>query len=122
MQRLLEQISREHYPKPPATPQEVAAFEQRVGWRLDEDLRAFYLHCDGAELFKRRPDCPYRFLALSEITRARVAMRGEDSDEAGPASLYTLPRYCRQIADNFAEFLAKALRSGGTAFWLGEHR
>ena len=31
-------------------------FERRVGWRLDPDLRAFYLHCNGAELIERLPD------------------------------------------------------------------
>ena len=44
---LLEGVSRDHFPRPPATPEEIEAFEQRVGWPLDPDLRAFYLHCSG---------------------------------------------------------------------------
>jgi hypothetical protein len=89
MQPLLDEISRHHFPNPPATPEQIEAFEQRVGWRLDPDLRAFYLHCNGAELFEK-PDSPYRFVSLSGLIRARVAMRGEDSDTWGAASWYVL--------------------------------
>jgi hypothetical protein len=90
MSALLAEVSRDHFPYPPATPADVEAFERRVGWRLDADLRAFYLHCNGAELLKQRPGCPYRILPLSEIVRARVAIRGEDTDAWGPASAYAL--------------------------------
>ncbi len=89
MKALLEELSRHHFPNPPATPDEIGEFEQRVGWRMDSDLRAFYLHCNGARLFDQ-PDSPYRILPLDKIIRARVAMRGEDSDEWGPASWYVL--------------------------------
>jgi hypothetical protein len=90
MSHLLEEVSRDHFPHPPATPGELEEFERRVGWRLDPDLRAFYLHCNGAELFKRLPNTPYRLLSLTEIIRARVAIYGEDDDKWGPASMYTL--------------------------------
>ena len=87
---LLEEVSRAHFPYPAATPEEIEAFEQRVGWRLDPDLRAFYLHCNGAELIKRLPDSPYRILPLSKIIRARVAIFGakNDDDAHGPASMW----------------------------------
>jgi hypothetical protein len=87
---LLDELSRDHFPHPPATPGEIDAFERRMGWTLDPDLRAFYLHCNGAELFKRLPDTPYRLLPLAEIIRARVAIYGEDDDKWGPASMYAL--------------------------------
>lgn len=90
IQTLLEEISREHFPHPPAAPVDIEMFERRVGWHLDSDLRAFYLHCNGAELFKRLPDAPYRILPLTEISRARVAIYGEDDDRWGPSSMYTL--------------------------------
>jgi SMI1/KNR4 family protein SUKH-1 len=92
MSSLLEEVSREHFPYPPATSEQLDDFERRVGWRLDPDLRAFYLHCNGAELLERLPDSPYQILPLAEITRARVAIFGArgDDDEHGPASLYTL--------------------------------
>jgi hypothetical protein len=89
MSRLLEEVSRDHFPHPPATLEEIEAFEQRVGWKLDPDLRAFYLHCDGAALIQR-PDSPYEILPLSQIVRARVAIRGQDDDSRGPASMYAL--------------------------------
>jgi cell wall assembly regulator SMI1 len=90
MSHLLGEVSRDHFPYPPATPEEIEAFEQRVGWRLDPDLRAFYLHCNGAELIERLPDAPYQILPLAEIVRARVAIYGEDDDKWGPASVYAL--------------------------------
>ncbi|NTX12026.1 SMI1/KNR4 family protein [Myxococcus sp. CA056] len=148
MQTLLEELSRDHYPNPPATSAQIAEAAARLGWRLDPDLRAFYLHCDGATLFRRRPDAKYRILSLSEIERARVRMRGEDDDSMGAATWYTLlycqdsdfvlvdvaqpggpyplldafhetyPLHVRQIARSFQEFLQLALRSGNKLFWL----
>ena len=89
MAPLLEEVSRLHFPNPPATHEQIAAFEQRVGWRLDPDLRAFYLHCDGADLFDRL-DFEFRFYPLARLHRARVVMRKSDTDAAGPASWYAL--------------------------------
>ncbi len=86
---LLGEIARLHRPNPPATPEELAAFEQRMGWRLDPDLRDFYLGCNGADLFNPL-DPPYRILPLSVIVRARVAIRGQDDDSRGPADWYAL--------------------------------
>ncbi|NRD48829.1 SMI1/KNR4 family protein [Corallococcus exiguus] len=90
MQRLLAELSARHFPNPPATPAQLAAFELRVGWKLDEDLRAFYLHCDGATLFKPFPDANYHLLPLEQIRRAFVAMRPGDDAPFGSASWYTL--------------------------------
>ncbi|CAM3052524.1 SMI1/KNR4 family protein [Corallococcus sp. ZKHCc1 1396] len=148
MDSLLAEVSRIHFPRPPATPVQVAAFEARVGWTLDEDLRAFYLRFDGCDLFVSSPDTRFRVLPLEKIQRARVAIRANDRDEAGAASLYTLvdmqdsdyiildvargevDRYplfdawhetfpeLVPIASSFSEFLGKALRSGNQAFWL----
>jgi len=89
MSHLLEEIVRDHFPHPPARPEEIDAFERRVGWNLDPDLRAFYLRCDGAALL-RATDSPYEILPLSKLTRARIAIRGEDDDKWGPPSLYAL--------------------------------
>jgi hypothetical protein len=89
IQLLLDQISYMHFPNPPATFAQIEEFEQRVGWQLDADLRAFYLHCNGADLFER-PNSPYRILNLAGIIRARVAIRGKDDDSRGPASWYVI--------------------------------
>ncbi|MFP2901017.1 SMI1/KNR4 family protein [Corallococcus sp. 4LFB] len=90
MDQLLAEVSRLHFPRPPATPAQITAFEVRVGWTLDPALRAFYLHCDGCTLFETLPDAKYRVLPLSEIQRARQAIRASDEDEDGAASHYTL--------------------------------
>lgn len=89
MSRLLDEVSRAHFPQPPATLEEIEEFESRMGWKLDQDLRAFYLHCNGASLIQW-PDSPYEILPLSKIVRARVAIRGKDDDSRGPASMYAL--------------------------------
>jgi hypothetical protein len=89
MDQLMEEVFRHHHPEPPATVAEVDAFERRIGWRLDPDLRIFYLHCNGASLFKRI-DTPYQFLPLSEIVRGRLTIYGLDDDEHGPASWYSI--------------------------------
>jgi hypothetical protein len=85
MERMLADISRTHFPNPPATRVEIEAFERRVGWRLDPELRAFYQHSNGAELF-RRPNSPCRLRPLSRVQRARLDMRGENSPCPGPAA------------------------------------
>lgn len=148
MDQLLDEVSRLHFPRPPATPAQIAAFEMRVGWSLDPDLRAFYLYCDGCTLFETLPDAKYRVLPLDEIQRARRAIRASDEEEDGAASQYTLvdmqdTNYvvmdvaqavnCRyplfdawhetypqveRIASSFEDFLEKALHSGNRAFWL----
>lgn len=89
MTPLIEEVSRLHFPNPPALHEQIVSFEQRVGWRLDPDLRAFYLHCDGADLFDRL-DFEFRFYPLAQIHRARVVMRKSDTDATGPASWYAL--------------------------------
>ncbi|WP_375761566.1 SMI1/KNR4 family protein [Corallococcus exercitus] len=90
MKRLLAEVSTHHFPNPPATPAQIAAFEARVGWKLDEDLRAFYLHCNGATLFAPLPDVNYHLLPLDRIERARAAIRGSEEDADGSPSHYTL--------------------------------
>ncbi|WP_255671472.1 SMI1/KNR4 family protein [Corallococcus sp. AS-1-6] len=84
MNRLLAEVATHHFPNPPATPAQIAAFEARVGWRLDANLRAFYLHCNGAALFDASPEMNYRILPLEQIERARAAIRGSEEDADGP--------------------------------------
>jgi len=89
LQKLLEEISLRHFPNPAASSEQIEAFEREHGWSLDSDLRAFYLHCDGATLFKS-PNSPCRLRPLSQICRARIDMRASDTDEWGPASWYVI--------------------------------
>lgn len=105
---LLEEVSRQHFPNPPASPREIEEFEQRAGWKLDEDLLAFYLHCNGAKLFTQ-PDAPFRFLPLSKIVRARVAFYREDTDADGPAGWYVV---CALHDGDYVLLDADAQRNG----------
>lgn len=150
MQPLLEEVTAQHYPNAPATPAQIEEFEQRVGWRLDEDLRAFYLHCDGATLFRPWPNQTFWLLPLREIRRARVAMRFRDEDAMGsphwwtiadlgdddysvldasrPGDAYpildayheTYPQQVVQIAPSFGAWLERTLRSDNQLWWLPE--
>ncbi len=89
MQRLLAELTRAHFPNPPATPEQIASFEALMGWRLDTDLRAFYLHCDGAALFSPRTEDPnYRLLSLAEIQETLVRVRRRDQGAVEAASWY----------------------------------
>ncbi|WP_338866289.1 SMI1/KNR4 family protein [Myxococcus stipitatus] len=146
LEQLLDLVVREHYPHAPATNAEIDAFEARAGWRLDAELRAFYLRMNGAELFRPLPDANYSILSLAELARARVRMRGADDDSWGPASWWvlvdcqdsdfllvdvatpgpyplldafheTFPRV-RQVADSFSDFLRRALAGGDRLYWL----
>ncbi|RYZ36018.1 MAG: SMI1/KNR4 family protein [Myxococcaceae bacterium] len=97
MTELLAEVSRLHFPNPPAAPAQIEAFEQRVGWRLDPDLRAFYLHCDGANLFDSlNPE--FAFYPLAMIRRARVVLLKDDTDKSGPASWYAT---CELVDSNY---------------------
>ncbi|MFY2560896.1 SMI1/KNR4 family protein [Corallococcus terminator] len=97
MPDLLEEVSRLHFPNPPATPAQIDAFEQGVGWRLDPDLRAFYSHCDGANLFDgTNPE--FAFYPLAKLRRARVVLLQDDTDRSGPASWYAM---CGLVDTNY---------------------
>jgi hypothetical protein len=74
MTSLLEEVSSDHFPHAPAT--------------LDPDLRDFYLHCEGAELIKQRPNSPYRLLPLSALHGGggiRTRIKAEAKPQAGRA-------------------------------------
>jgi hypothetical protein len=54
---------------------------------MEDEMRAFYLAFDGARLFADMGPI-YHLLPLSRITRARVAILGEDIDANGPPGVY----------------------------------
>ena len=150
MEQMLAEISRTHFPHPPATPEQIAAFEAQAGWQLDAQLRAFYLHCNGAELFRRLPEANYSILSLENIQRKTERVRFRDKGAPPTASWFplvdcqdsdfvlvdvsqpgrpyplldayheTYPREARRIAASFSEFLERALNSGDQFFWLDE--
>ena len=147
---LLSELVRNHFPAPAASEADINAFESRVGWSLDEELRSFYRCCNGARLF-RNVDSQYWILPLDRIVRTRVAIYGRDEAERGPDSWYAIcdtgegdfvsidhrktidGRYplfdCfhetfhrseerQMIARSFSDFLARALKSEGSLYWL----
>lgn len=144
----LVMIRQQHYPGPPASPQELAAFESRWGFKLDPDLTAFYAAANGARLYDR-VNPAFEILPLKNILLARNAIFGKDEDSLGSPSILaicdvqdgnyigidtsrtkdgcfpildifheTFPEQAELVADSFGEFLHKALRHGGRQFWL----
>lgn len=150
LRHLLDEIAHGHFPHPAATPTQIAAFESQMGWKLDDDLRTFYLCCDGAELFRPLPDSNYSILSLADIQRACLRIRKRDAGSTATASYFplvdcqdsdwvlvdvahpggpyplldayheTYPREVRRIAGSFHEFLERALGSNGHLYWLNE--
>lgn len=146
LQELLDEIAANHYPNAPATPEQIAAFEARAGWRLDDELRAFYLRANGACLFEPQPEQTFRILGLHEIQPIRATKPRQD-DSAAAESWWTLvylqdsdynlvdvarpapypildayhetyPQQVAEIAPSFAVWLERTLRSGNQLWWL----
>jgi hypothetical protein len=145
----LSTLRQRHYPGPPASNEEVAAFESRWGFKLDPDLATFYRACNGAKLFAPA-NTPFEIFPLDQIVRARVAIYGRDDDSRGPPCIFaicdvedgnyigidtsrlndgcypvvdlfheTFPQVTKPIADSFGQFLRLALGSDGCHFWIG---
>jgi cell wall assembly regulator SMI1 len=89
MERLLKLLRDVHLTYPAASTVEIEEFERRVGWRLDDDLRQFYLSTNGARLFSKI-NCPFHILPLQEIMRTRVAVFGVDLESRGPPNWWAL--------------------------------
>jgi len=89
IETLVNVILLDHFPNPPARDEEIRRFEETNGWRLDDEMRAFYSRCNGASLFQPC-NSTYRLLALEEIVRARIAIFGEDVARYGPDSWYVV--------------------------------
>lgn len=100
MDELLAEIRSRHFPNAPVSEAAIESFERSNGIVLPDDMRSFYACCDGAELFRAEPDDPpFRLMRLSELTRARVAIYGEDGEEYGPSSDFV---FCDVLDGNFA--------------------
>ena len=89
MENLLELLKARHLAFPPATEADIARFERRVGWKLDDQLKTFYLACNGARLFSEN-DSPYYFLPLEKLERTRSAVYGREAEEYGPDSWWAI--------------------------------
>jgi cell wall assembly regulator SMI1 len=88
LQSLIERVRRHHFPNEPAPiAAAIESFEAQHGVKMPNDMRTFYLACDGVRLFQTY-DTPYEFLPLRGLRRARVAIFDQDTDEYGPASIY----------------------------------
>jgi len=107
MNLLLEELSRSHFPRKPASESLISKFEAKRGWRLDGDLRTFYLHCNGASLFRER-FAPYRLLPLDELVRTRIAIYGRDEDAWGPSSWFVV---CDMGDSNYVSIDAQTLEA-----------
>ena len=77
-----------HSANDPATPDQLQEFEKRAGYVLPDDMRRFYLNCNGAALFESDTSEPLVLLRVDEFERARIAIFGDDDDTRGSPSCY----------------------------------
>lgn len=90
IQELVDQIFEEHVPYPPAENFQIEQFESQIGLKLPDDLKQFYIRCNGAKLFQHTQATPYTLLPIQQVKRTRIAIFGEDIDEFAPASWYAI--------------------------------
>ncbi len=147
LEQHIERVKREHGHTPTTSAAGIERFEQRSGLRLPDDIRLFYMHCDGARLFGAEyvipdPDglLPMKMIMSSAVGRpvdlpaswygicrtrsgdwAGVSFGGARTAgapilhcyalDSGPATGY------RVVAENFTDFLGRALASSEHPFW-----
>jgi hypothetical protein len=142
----IERVLAEHCGAPGATAEQIRGLEARLGFRLPEDMQAFYRSCDGASLFSR-PDSPFRILPLRAVETMREFMYGSSDEQYGTSSLICFcdtqdrsglaielaagPRYgevhdcyplvfpgdSTRVAASFREFLSLVLSREGERWW-----
>jgi hypothetical protein len=151
---VVRSILQAHWPNPPASERQLRESEERLGFPLDPQMRAFYARCNGAQLYSM-PAWRYRILRIEEIQRVRKLILGQDDDRAGPSNWYAIcdvqdgdyvcaqvdfptgrvngvidcfhevfpdTNYCTIIADDFLEFLERAIAGGDRLYWLARMR
>jgi hypothetical protein len=80
-------IRESHFPNERAERSEVSQREFELQMTLTDDMREFYGYCNGASLFRPPHGFPpIRIMSLGELCPARIAIRGLDVVEAGPAA------------------------------------
>jgi cell wall assembly regulator SMI1 len=89
IRELSEKIRADHYPEAPATKEEIAAAEKRIGYRLPLDLKQFYLQSNGARLFKKL-DSAFSIVPLEKIVPVSQDILGGTQPPEGTASWMTL--------------------------------
>jgi hypothetical protein len=147
LDHLVKRLRQSHSCAPPLPQTEplLQQFEDTQGFGLPADLKEFYRRRGEAELF----DGVYRIMPLTELTRASLALAGEDTEDWCPSSWYVFCDMrdgdyagidlasidgvtarildcdheqigrCEIIATSFTEFLGRALDSSGSSYWLG---
>jgi cell wall assembly regulator SMI1 len=94
LQKLFAEIEQYHDSEPCQNPSEIDGVEEKYGYKLPADLKAFYRRYRYVGLFKQEWSeyrwYTYRFVAVSEIHSTRIDIFGEDLDEYGPATWLTI--------------------------------
>jgi cell wall assembly regulator SMI1 len=86
---LFAEIDSCHYAEPCRNPSEIDRLQDKCGYELPEDIKAFYRRYRSVKLFGKA-DFLYRFVPVSEMHRTRLDICGEDTDEWGPDTWLTV--------------------------------
>lgn len=91
LEELFQEIEAQHYYELCLDPTEIDQFETTCGYRLPDDIKAFYKRYKTVRLFLRDyGDYNYRFPPISEIHRTRIDIYGLDTDEWGPSNWFSI--------------------------------
>jgi len=146
LEQLIDRVRREHGYTEPRSTGGIERFERRSGHRLPEELRLFYMHCDGARLFEaeyvipdpdallplgmvmagaagRRVDLPATWYGICRTRGGEwvgmnfaAGARSQPVLQCQPVGEGAATRY-RVVAAGFGEFLAFALAASIHPFW-----
>ena len=86
MQDLINRAITEHDAEPGASPEALAATEERLGFVLPEELRTLLSVANGIQ-FWSSGDYPCRLLSSDQLVEAHIALQ---SNESGPTSLIAI--------------------------------
>jgi|GEM_PF-441636 len=94
IETLIQEVIEKHRPNPPLDESSIAKLEIALGHQLPSDLREFYKHCNGAQVF----DFVYSILPLEQVQRTGIYIFGEENASLAPQSWYAI---CDMMDGNY---------------------
>lgn len=87
---ILCEVREKHLAAPGATEAALRNLEAECGYSLPNDLRAFYLATNGAQLFVGEYGWAHRVLPIEEVCLARKLIWPDDFDAPSPAGWFAI--------------------------------
>lgn len=106
IETLIHEVIEKHRPNSPLDESSIAKLEIALGYQLPSDLREFYKHCNGAQVF----DFVYSILPLEQVQRTGVYIFGEENANLAPQSWYAI---CDMMDGNYIGIDFDSLKRDG---------